>query len=102
VEVRWSVAPFLAVKTRFFCDLPKCGQFYAAPEAPSHGQIHRNKGSWQALPDFDQKIILSMLEANRWSPQTNGERANSLKTSLYSSRMSSVISQTKSFFSAHL
>ena len=78
MEVRWSVAPFLAVKTRFFCDLPKCEQFYAAPEVPSHGQIHRNKGSWQALPDFDQKIILSMLEANRWSPQTNGERPNNL------------------------
>jgi two-component system response regulator AtoC len=42
-------------------------QTHAAPETPSHGQIHLKKVTRQAVHDLERKIILSVLEANRWN-----------------------------------
>ena len=42
-------------------------QAYAAPEVPVDGQIHLKKVTRQAVHDLERKIILSVLEANRWN-----------------------------------
>lgn len=42
-------------------------QTYAAPEVPLDGQIHLKKVTRQAIHDLERKIILSVLEANRWN-----------------------------------
>ncbi len=40
---------------------------HAAPEIPIEGQIHLKKVTRQAVHDLERKIILSVLEANRWN-----------------------------------
>jgi two-component system, NtrC family, response regulator AtoC len=40
---------------------------HAAPELPTDGQIHLKKVTRQAVHDLERKIILSVLEANRWN-----------------------------------
>ena len=40
---------------------------HAAPEIPLEGQIHLKKVTRQAVHDLERKIILSVLEANRWN-----------------------------------
>lgn len=40
---------------------------HAAPEFPTDGQIHLKKVTRQAVHDLERKIILSVLEANRWN-----------------------------------
>ena len=42
-------------------------QTYKAPEIPLDGQIHLKKVTRQAVHDLERKIILSVLEANRWN-----------------------------------
>jgi transcriptional regulator with PAS, ATPase and Fis domain len=39
----------------------------AVPEIPLEGQIHLKKITRQAVHDLERKIILSVLEANRWN-----------------------------------
>ena len=39
----------------------------AVPEIPLEGQIHLKKVTRQAVHDLERKIILSVLEANRWN-----------------------------------
>jgi len=40
---------------------------HAAPEIPIEGQIHLKQVTRQAVHDLERKIILSVLEANRWN-----------------------------------
>jgi two-component system, NtrC family, response regulator AtoC len=40
---------------------------HATPEIPVDGQIHLKKVTRQAVHDLERKIILSVLEANRWN-----------------------------------
>jgi two-component system, NtrC family, response regulator AtoC len=40
---------------------------HADPEIPIEGQIHLKKVTRQAVHDLERKIILSVLEANRWN-----------------------------------
>jgi two-component system response regulator AtoC len=40
---------------------------HVAPEIPLEGQIHLKKVTRQAVHDLERKIILSVLEANRWN-----------------------------------
>ena len=40
---------------------------HATPEIPLDGQIHLKKVTRQAVHDLERKIILSVLEANRWN-----------------------------------
>jgi two-component system, NtrC family, response regulator AtoC len=40
---------------------------HAAPDLPLEGQIHLKKVTRQAVHDLEKKIILSVLEANRWN-----------------------------------
>jgi DNA-binding NtrC family response regulator len=40
---------------------------HATPEIPVEGQIHLKKVTRQAVHDLERKIILSVLEANRWN-----------------------------------
>jgi two-component system response regulator AtoC len=40
---------------------------HLAPEIPVEGQIHLKKVTRQAVHDLERKIILSVLEANRWN-----------------------------------
>src|SRR5579862_494243 len=42
-------------------------QGHAAPEISVDGQIHLKKVTRQAVHDLERKIILSVLEANRWN-----------------------------------
>ena len=42
-------------------------QTYVAPEIPMDGQIHLKKVTRQAVHDLERKIILNVLEANRWN-----------------------------------
>jgi two-component system response regulator AtoC len=42
-------------------------QTHATPEIPVDGQIHLKKITRQAVHDLERKIILSVLEANRWN-----------------------------------
>ena len=42
-------------------------QTHTAPEMPMDGQIHLKKVTRQAVHDLERKIILSVLEANRWN-----------------------------------
>jgi two-component system response regulator AtoC len=42
-------------------------QGHAAPEISVDGQIHLKKVTRQAFHDLERKIILSVLEANRWN-----------------------------------
>ena len=40
---------------------------HVAPELPAYGPIHLKKITRQAVQDLERKIILSVLEANRWN-----------------------------------
>jgi len=40
---------------------------HAVPEIPQSGQIHLKKVTRQAVHDLERKIILNVLEANRWN-----------------------------------
>jgi len=40
---------------------------HASPEISTDGQIHLKKITRQAVHDLERKIILSVLEANRWN-----------------------------------
>ena len=42
-------------------------QTHAAPDMPVDGQIHLKKVTRQAVHELERKIILSVLEANRWN-----------------------------------
>ena len=42
-------------------------QTHAVSDAPTDGQIHLKKVTRQAVHDLERKIILSVLEANRWN-----------------------------------
>jgi two-component system response regulator AtoC len=42
-------------------------QTHAVAETPSSGQIHLKKVTRQAVHELERKIILSVLEANRWN-----------------------------------
>jgi two-component system, NtrC family, response regulator AtoC len=42
-------------------------QTHAVGEAPTDGQIHLKKVTRQAVHELERKIILSVLEANRWN-----------------------------------
>jgi len=42
-------------------------QSHATAEIPADGQIHLKKVTRQAVHDLERKIILSVLEANRWN-----------------------------------
>ena len=42
-------------------------QSHATPETPIDGQIHLKKVTRQAVHELEGKIILSVLEANRWN-----------------------------------
>lgn len=42
-------------------------QTHAEPDIPLEGQIHLKKVTRQAVHDLEKKIILSVLEANRWN-----------------------------------
>jgi two-component system, NtrC family, response regulator AtoC len=42
-------------------------QTHAAPDLPMDGQIHLKKVTRQAVHELERKIILSVLEANRWN-----------------------------------
>ncbi|MBZ5699375.1 MAG: sigma 54-interacting transcriptional regulator [Acidobacteriia bacterium] len=42
-------------------------QTHTAPEIPMDGQIHLKKMTRQAVHDLERKIILRVLEANRWN-----------------------------------
>jgi two-component system, NtrC family, response regulator AtoC len=42
-------------------------QTHVSPEIPIDGQIHLKKVTRQAVHDLERKIILSVLEANRWN-----------------------------------
>jgi two-component system response regulator AtoC len=42
-------------------------QTHLAPELPAYGPIHLKKITRQAVHDLERKIILSVLEANRWN-----------------------------------
>ena len=42
-------------------------QTHAAPDLPIDGQIHLKKVTRQAVHELERKIILSVLEANRWN-----------------------------------
>jgi len=48
-------------------ELINWGQTHAATEIPIEGQIHLKKVTRQAVHDLERKIILSVLEANRWN-----------------------------------
>ena len=48
-------------------ELISWGQTHAATEIPIEGQIHLKKVTRQAVHDLERKIILSVLEANRWN-----------------------------------
>jgi two-component system response regulator AtoC len=40
---------------------------HLTPELPAHGPMHLKKVTRQAVHDLERKIILSVLEANRWN-----------------------------------
>jgi two-component system response regulator AtoC len=42
-------------------------QSHATPDLPMDGQIHLKKVTRQAVHELERKIILSVLEANRWN-----------------------------------
>jgi len=42
-------------------------QTHAVPEVPTDGQIHLKKVTRQAVHELERKIILNVLEANRWN-----------------------------------
>jgi len=48
-------------------ELLNWGHAHATPEIPVDGQIHLKKVTRQAVHDLERKIILSVLEANRWN-----------------------------------
>jgi len=50
----------------------------AVQEMPTNGQIHLKKVTRQAVHDLERKIIMSVLEANRWNRK---ETASALKIS---------------------
>jgi two-component system response regulator AtoC len=51
---------------------------HTPPEIPVEGQIHLKKVTRQAVHDLERKIILSVLEANRWNRK---KTASALKIS---------------------
>ena len=52
---------------RHFSELLNWENTHATPEIPVDGQIHLKKVTRQAVQDLERKIILSVLEANRWN-----------------------------------
>jgi two-component system, NtrC family, response regulator AtoC len=42
-------------------------QTHATPDIPVDGQIHLKKVTRQAVHEFERKIIMNVLEANRWN-----------------------------------
>ena len=48
-------------------ELLSWGQTHAVSEVPTDGQIHLKKVTRQAVQELERKIILSVLEANRWN-----------------------------------
>ena len=59
-------------------ELLKWARTDAAPEIPVNGQIHLKKVTRQAVQELERKIILSVLEANRWNRK---QTASALKIS---------------------
>lgn len=74
----------------------------AEPEALAEGQIHLKKVTRQAVEELERKIILSVLEANRWNRKRT---ASALKISyralLYKIRRAGLPSKRSSTAGAH-
>jgi len=60
------------------CELMNWEKAHAIPEVPIDGQIHLKKVTRQAVHELERKIILSVLEANRWNRK---QTASALKIS---------------------
>jgi two-component system response regulator AtoC len=60
---------------------------HAMPELPTHGPIHLKKVTRQAVQELEARIILSVLEANRWNrKRTASELKISYRALLYKIR----------------
>ena len=57
----------LGSEDAIFSELLSREHNHAATEIPLEGQIHLKKVTRQAVHDLERKIILSVLEANRWN-----------------------------------
>jgi two-component system response regulator AtoC len=57
----------LGSEDAIFSELLNREQAQPDPEIPLEGQIHLKKVTRQAVHDLERKIILSVLEANRWN-----------------------------------
>jgi len=57
----------LGSEDAIFSELLNREHAHAAPEIPLEGQIHLKKVTRQAVHDLERKIILNVLEANRWN-----------------------------------
>ena len=75
-------------------------QTHTAPEVQIDGQIHLKKVTRQAVHDLERKIILSVLEANRWNRKRT---ASALKISyralLYKNTSCWIATETQHEFS---
>jgi two-component system response regulator AtoC len=60
---------------------------HLSAELPAHGPIHLKKVTRQAVHDLERKIILKVLEANRWNrKRAAGELKISYRALLYKIR----------------
>jgi len=60
---------------------------HAVPDLPAHGPIHLKKVTRQAVQELEGRIILSVLEANRWNrKRTASELKISYRALLYKIR----------------
>jgi len=57
----------LGSEDAIFSELLSREQAHPAAEIPPEGQIHLKTVTRQAVHDLERKIILSVLEANRWN-----------------------------------
>jgi two-component system response regulator AtoC len=57
----------LGSEDAIFSELLNREEAHPSPEIPIEGQIHLKKVTRQAVHDLERKIILSVLEANRWN-----------------------------------
>lgn len=57
----------LGSEDAIFSELLNREAAHSAPEIPLEGQIHLKKVTRQAVHDLERKIILNVLEANRWN-----------------------------------
>ena len=57
----------LGSEDAIFSELLNREHTHEEPEIPLEGQIHLKKVTRQAVQDLERKIILSVLEANRWN-----------------------------------